>query len=149
MIKILTLISALFILVSCKTTEPLKVTESGRAEGKFRDTTAEEVSNILISKGCISEGLLVVEQSSNLIHCSAPMTGLTGILWQSALTGSWGSTPEFHVLFSFYERGPDVNVVVSQYITSESFWGKTERVDLTEQENINNQQQALFDLGAI
>ena len=147
--KFVLIFLSFIVLSSCKTTEPLKLTQSGKAEGTFKNTNIDDVSYLVISELCINEGMLVVEQSKNLIHCAGQMGIFEGALWQSFLTGSYGTTPESNVLFSMYVKGDDVNVVVQQYVTSQNFFGKTERAELDTQENINLQQQALYDIGAL
>lgn len=131
---------------SCAT--PIKETKSGKAEGLFINQNIEDVTALLLEKGCVDNGLAIEEQTKNNLICKGEMGLLKGALFQSTMTGSYGSFPELHVQFNIFENDNNVRVVMSEYVTSKNFFGKLERQDLDVVENRNRHQEFLFSLGA-
>jgi hypothetical protein len=131
---------------SCAT--PIKETKSGKAEGIFVNQNIEEVTALLLEKGCVDNGLAIETQTKNNLICKGEMGLIRGALFQSAMTGSYGSTPELHVQFNIFENDNDVRVIMSEYVTSKNFFGKLEREDLDVVESRNRHQEFLFSLGA-
>jgi hypothetical protein len=135
-----------FLITSCATV--IKETKSGKAEGIFKNQTIDDVTALLLEKGCIDAGLAIETQTKNNLVCKGEMGLLEGALYQTALTGSYGSFPEVHLQFNIFENDNNIRVVMSEYVTSKNFFGKLERDDLDVVESINRHQEFLFSLGA-
>ena len=125
----------------------IKQTSSGYPEGVFANTNIDAVRSLLI-EGCSSRGILVQEASGNQVVCGKTMTGGDAVLAQMLVGNSYSTTPERKIRFVIYQVGADVRVTAQQWIESQMAFGQVRRQELSANNQRNDIQQFLFNLGA-
>lgn len=125
----------------------LKQTASGNPEGRFTNSSTDQVKNKLVGV-CATGGLTVYEASSNQIVCGKLMTGQTAAYAQLIIGNAHSSPPERRVQFTFFQSGPDVTVIGTQWVQTQLALGQVKRVDLDTNGHNNELQEFLGQLGA-
>lgn len=125
----------------------LKQTASGNPEGRFPDVSVAEVKNHLVGS-CARGGLTLHEASSNKVVCGAIMTGQTAAYAQLLIGNAYSSPPERRVQFTFFQSGPDVTIMGTQWVQTQLALGQIKRVELDTNNHKNELQEFLGKLGA-
>lgn len=146
--KTILIATSIFALAGCAPQQALlKQTASGNPEGRFANTTLEEVKNKLVST-CASGGLTVYDASPNQVVCGQTMTGQEAVWAQLLIGNSYSTTPERKVRFTSYQSGQDVIVTGGQWIETQMAFGQMKRVEMNSNNQKNDLQQLLIRLGA-
>lgn len=125
----------------------LKPTTSGYPEGIFRNSNLEDVKSKIMD-GCVRNGNMVSQVTTNQVVCEKTMEGGDAVFAQMLVGNSSSTTPVRKVRFILYSLNDDVKVTVQEWFESQMAFGQVKRQELKSNNQKNGLQQFLFNLGA-
>jgi hypothetical protein len=132
----------------CAQQQPLlKQTASGYPEGLFRNADVDTIRSRLMD-GCTSGGIPVIDAGGNQVLCGKTMTGGDAVLAQLLVGNSYSTTPERKLKFMIFQSGGDVRVTAQQWVETQMAFGQMRRQELRSNNQNNEIQQFLQNLGA-
>lgn len=134
------------ILTGCQTVAPIASTPSGKPEAIFTSTSAEDISG-RIASACMSQGLMVFDQSNYQVLCGKTMTGGDSVMAQLLIGNSYSTTPEQKIRFAIANTGSGIRVQASQWIETQMAFGQMRRQELNGGKHFNDVQNFLYSIG--
>jgi len=146
--KITLLLTLLIIISGCAAQQALiKSTTSGYPEGIFKNSNLDEVKSKIMD-GCVRNGLMVSEATSNQVVCEKAMEGRNAILAKMAIGNSYSTRPVRKIRFIIYKQYDDIKVTAQQWFQLQKAFGQVKKQELDSNNHRNELQQFLFSLGA-
>ncbi|WP_265498258.1 hypothetical protein [Providencia rustigianii] len=144
--KLLLNLVALGILSGCVSQPPLKkVTQSGKPEGEYANTTKMSVMNALTSY-CNEKGFMVIEATESNVLCSKETEGMGSVMAQMAIGNAYSTTPVGKLRFSIGEVGNKVKVWADAWIETQMAMGQVNQMKVSDNASINALQERLDNL---
>lgn len=125
----------------------IEETPSGYPEGVFEKLNIEAVRSKIMD-GCGSQGLQIQEANTNQIVCGKTLNGKNAVLATMIVGNSYSTPPEMKVKFTVFQLGKNVKVTANQWVESQMAFGQLRRQELNSNQQRNDIQLFLFELGA-
>lgn len=134
------------LLSGCASQPPLKkVTNSGKPEGEYANTTKTLVMDALTSY-CNDGGFMVLEATESNVLCSKETDGMEAFMAQMAIGNAYSTTPVGKLRFSIGEIGGKVKVWADAWIETQMPMGQVNQMKITDNASINALQERLDNL---
>ena len=134
------------LLSGCASQPPLKkITNSGKPEGEYVNTTRTSVMNALTSY-CNEKGFMVLEATDSNVLCSKETDGMGSVMAQMAIGNAYSTTPVGKLRFSIGEIGDKIKVWTDAWIETQMAMGQVNQMKITDNASINALQERLDNL---
>jgi len=132
-------------LAACAPQEALiNPTESGWPQASYPDQTPADLRDKLVAN-CVVKGAEIEEASDSQVQCAKT---IDSVMMQVAMSGSYGTKPQYKVRFVIYEQQDVTKVVARMWIESQNGFGQVRKVDSTNNADHNSIQRLLDGFGS-
>lgn len=121
----------------CVAMEPYAaVTPSGRPEAVFEHATTSDIGAKLALR-CLDAGLIIQDQSPNLLTCGGQLTGGDAIAAQLLIGNAYSTPPVQTIRFNLVQVGDSVRVQAFQQVQTQYAFGQVRSLELNAANQFN------------